>query len=398
MQHSDLTFNEKHPIILPANHHVTKLIVKYEHAKNLHLGYVGLHYLIRRTFWIINARQVIKAVLRSCLICFKVRPRTPQQLMGNLPKDRVSSQRPFSICGIDFCGPVYVKQGGRSTQLIKAYIAVFVCFIVKAVHLELVSDLTTDSFIAALKRFVARRGKCSCIYSDNARNFVGASKELAALREIFLSAPQNSKLHNELISEGIEWKFTPPYSPHFGGLYESYVKLVKYHLKRVLMNTSLTWEQYATLLTQVEACINSRPITAMSADMNDVTALTPGHFLIGEPLLGVPEPSYLHIPANRLSNWQAVQERTQRFWKRWQQDYLGSLQQRTKWKSKIQNLEIGSLVLVKEPNSPPYQWMLGRVVETHPGTDGLVRVVTLKTARGQILRAIDQICPLNSEI
>lgn len=140
------------------------------------------------------------------------------------------------------------------------------CIATKAIHLELVSALTTKAFLDTFKRFIARRGKPAAIYSDNATNFVGAAKEL---RELFQCAVSDT-ITNFSANERIAWHFIPPRSPHFGGLWEAGVKSTKIHLNRVLGNALLTFENFCTVLTQIEAVLNSRPISPLSDDPNDL--------------------------------------------------------------------------------------------------------------------------------
>ncbi|XP_035232572.1 uncharacterized protein LOC118204350 [Stegodyphus dumicola] len=149
--------------------------------------------------------------------------------------------------------------------------------------------MSTSTFLAALKRFIARRGKPSEISSDCATNFKGPSKELKDIYKNAARIEKSSELCDYITSEGITWLFNPPTSPHYGGLWESIVKSMKFHLKRALESTLLTYEKFLTVLTQVEACMNSRPLCVMSNDPNDFSALTPGHFLIEAPLLAIPE-------------------------------------------------------------------------------------------------------------
>jgi len=252
----------------------------------------------------------------------------------------------------------------------------------------LVTELSTDAFLAALRRFIGRRGKPSQMFSDNGTNFQGASKEL---KNFWL---KEKDLYPEIAIEGIKWNFIPPNAPHMGGLWEAAVKSAKYHLRRVLGEALLTYEEMSTLLVQVEACLNSRPLCQLSSDPNDMEPLTPGHFLTGRSLLMAPSPDVQLEKWNVLDRWQRCQQLLQHFWNRWSMEYLPTLQRRTKWTQGQDNLQEGSLVLLKDANQPPSRWRLGRITETHPGKDKKTRVVTVKTAQGTYQRPITKLCPL----
>lgn len=257
--------------------------------------------------------------------------------------------------------------------------------------MEVVCDLTTSSFLAALKRFISTRGKPSVIWSDNATNFVGARKELAELKELFLKEEHCRAIYYECLQDGIDWRFIPPRSPHFGGLWEASIKLAKYHLRRVIGLHVLDFEEFRTLSCQVSAIINSRPLCPISESTDDLDVLTPAHFLIGEPFTSVVEPDISALNIGRLSRWQRVCYMQQHFWKRWSTEYLTLLQERGKWRSSHPNIDIGAIVLIKDENSPPLKWPLGRVVEVVRGKDNIVRVVVLQTKNGLIKRAVAKI-------
>ncbi|CAG7673139.1 unnamed protein product [Allacma fusca] len=252
--------------------------------------------------------------------------------MADLPAARVTPSRPFTHTGVDYAGPVtlrsWTKRGPKQN---KAYIVVFVCFASKAVHLDLATDLTSGAFLAAFTRFVSRRGKPLHMYSDNGGNFVAANKELAEMYELVRAQHHNTMVTHQLAEQGIQWSFNPPSAPHMGGLWEATVKSCKFHLKRVLGPTPLTYEEYSTFLAQVEACLNSRPMWKTSGDHDEASALTPGHFLIGAPLMAIPEPDLKDLKTNTLDRWQHIQQMTQHFWARWSSEYLQQLQKRTKW-------------------------------------------------------------------
>ncbi|XP_055922811.1 uncharacterized protein LOC129953595 [Eupeodes corollae] len=310
--------------------------------------------------------------------------------MGDLPSQRISQSRPFSNTGCDYAGPFNIKLSkGRNPKTSKAYICLFVCMATKAIHLELVSDLTSEAFLAAFRRFVSRRGLCSNVYSDNGTNFQGARRCLNEMHKLVLSEAYNEEVATSLAKDSIAWHFIPPSSPHFGGLWEAGVKSVKFHLRRVVGATILTFEEMYTVLTQIEAVLNSRPLCVISDQ--DLNPLTPAHFIIGEPFTAVPEPTTLNTPLNRLTHWNHLQNMVQGFWKRWHMEYITTLQERPKWKQQSPNLKPGDLVIIKEPNLPPTKWLLGKITATTQGTDGRVRVATVKTSGGTFVRAITKL-------
>ncbi|XP_048483631.1 uncharacterized protein LOC119692124 [Plutella xylostella] len=225
----------------------------------------------------------------------------------------------------------------------------------EAIHLELVEDLTSEAYIGAYRRFISRRGRCSHLWSDQGRNFIGADKELkTALKEAKLDF--EGDIVETLAKDVTQWHFIPGYSPHMGGLWEAGVKSMKYHMKRIL-TSHLTFEEMSTLLCQIEACLNSRPISTIESESETMT-LTPGHFLIREAPVTVPNPDLKSVKS----------------------EYLARLQQRPKWLKKVQEFEKRQIVLIKTENLPPGKWSLGRIVDKHPGADGVTRVYSVKSA------------------
>lgn len=398
IHNAEVTTDQKHPWILPDKHHVTNLIFKHEHRRTHHCGPEQLLSIMRTRFWPIAGRAGAKRVIRNCLDCFRVQPKKTNHVMGNLPASRVCNvSRPFTITGIDYAGPIQIREHKRRGRVLltKGYIAIFVCFTTKAIHIELVSDLTTDTFIAALRRFVARRGMCKEIYSDNATNFQGANRQL---REIYDFLNHNTnKIEQEMANRQIKWNFIPARAPHMGGLWEAAVKSTKRHFYKVAKTFIFTYEEVYTLLTEIEAILNSRPLIPLSSSPNDFTPLTPAHFLVGDTLLSPVEHNFTNTPDNKLSRWQHIQRLKQHFWKRWQREYLHQLQQRTKWKTSSPNIEVGTLVVLIEDNTPPLRWPMGRIIKVHPGPDNVVRVVTVRTSHGTYKRPVKKVCVVPSE-
>jgi hypothetical protein len=392
LSNSQYPHDKKYPIVLPKGH-VTRLILENTHRDQLHAGPTATLAAVREKFWPLDGRSEIRKVVHRCIPCFRTKPHDNNPIMGNLPSHRVKASRPFTNCGVDFGGPIFLKIGGiRSKKTTKAYICLFVCFSTKAIHLELVSDLTAANFLNGLKRFIARRGMVANIYSDNATNFVGAQRDL---RDVFLADEFGNIVLRHLAEFNINWHFIPARSPHFGGLWEAGIKAVKGHIKRVIGQTSLTYEEMYTLLTGIEACLNSRPLCPLTEDPSDLNVLTPGHFLIGTAMTSPLEHQIVDVPQNRLTRWQHLEQMRQHFWNRWSKEYVGQLQERPKWQKGNSSAAIkeGDLVVLKEV-TPPLTWKLGRVTAVHPGADDIIRVATVKTDSGTTKRAVRNLCVL----
>jgi hypothetical protein len=201
-------------------------------------------------------------------------------------------------------------------------------------------------------------------------------------------------LGSQFSKRNINWVFDPPVCPHWGGLFEAAVKSAKSHLKRVIGETPLTFEELTTVFAKIEAVLNSRPLCPVSSDPNDLEVLTPGHFLIGQPLTALPEYPFKDVKLSRLSRFQLVQQITQHFWSRWHLEYLNTLQMRHKWTTPMNNPCIGELVLLKDDNLPPLQWRRGRIVHLYPGQDQVVRVVEVQTPTGTLKRSLTKLVRL----
>uniref|UniRef100_A0ABD2XDY7 Integrase catalytic domain-containing protein n=1 Tax=Trichogramma kaykai TaxID=54128 RepID=A0ABD2XDY7_9HYME len=386
--------DQKHPIILPTHSRLVTLLIDNMHRRLFHGGVSLVVMHLRQRFWIPKVKITVSARLRKCVVCLRYRSVTSSQRMADLPAARVTPDRCFKSAGLDYAGPFRLKASRfRGEFSYKGYLAVFVCMVTKAIHLEAVSSYDADSFIAAFKRFTARRGRCFHLYSDQGTNFVGADAELRRLHSKGSEAYKSicANLRDE---HGTTWHFNPPSSPHFGGLWESGVKSVKHHLKRMVGDALLTYEEFATLLTQIEAILNSRPLTELGEDPKNDPVLTPAHQLIQESSFIVAEPPIRKERFGPLERWKRITQLTQVFWDRWSQEYLHTLQKRNKWMSPKQNISVGDVVLIKDEVTPCARWPMARVSQLHPGRDGLVRVVTVTTAKGSYKRPVVKIVKL----
>nr|XP_032289174.1 uncharacterized protein LOC116649967 [Drosophila virilis] len=281
--------------------------------------------------------------------------------------------------GVDFCGPVYTYLRIRGKGPTKSHNAIYVCMAVKAVHIEIVSDLSTNKFLESLKRMVARRGPVSHIYCDNATNFVGASNKLLELKKFMFNTSTQDAVLSYCSSEETTFHFILPRAPHFGGLWEAAVKSAKSLLVCTLAYTRFTFEELNTAVVEIEAVLNSRPLYS---DPNDFRALTAGYFLNGDAPRALPEREIITNNISNLDRYEQITAVKQQFWRRWSAEYANELRARTKWTSASPNLTVDSMVIIHEDNTPPLHWKLGRVESVVSGKDDRVRVAYIRTATG----------------
>ena len=312
--------------------------------------------------------------------------------MADLPSQRTdSSSPPFTYVGADYFGPIMVKNKGKVE---KRYGCLFTCLVTRAVHLEVSRSLDVDSFLLALRRLISRRGKMKEVFSDNGTNFRAGNRELrAALRQWNLS-----KIEDKLTQDNIQWHFLPPSSPHFGGAWERLVRSTKRAMEAVLGSRIVDDESLTTVLAEIEAVLNSRPLTHVSTCHEDLEALTPFHFLIGRASPNLPPGIFEVQDLSCRRRWRQAQTMCDHFWRRWRKEYLPTLSVRHKWKTEQRNLKTGDLVIVVQDNAPRSSWTLGRVVRPVPGTDGRVRAAEVRTSRGIYTRPVAKLCVLEESV
>lgn len=353
LQHSDFSFREQHPYVLPANHRYSELLVQHCHERVMHSGVRDTLVQMRERYWVLKGRQLVKRVVSRCYICRRLKVKPAQQVTAPLPRDRVTESPPFEVTGVDFAGPLYVKSSGQPK---KAYIALFTCAVTRAVHLELVSDQTTENFLLALKRFIARQGLCKIIYSDNAKTFKRADQDL---RELWKSL-KGSELTEFFSDRGVTWKFIAERAAWWGGFWERLVRSVKTCLRKILGKASLSFEELTTILTEVEAVLNSRPLSYVHEDASEPQPLTPAHFLVGKRLTSLPPKTLL--PPSQITTvsredmgkrWRYRQRLLTSFWNSWRKDYLMDLKSAHKCETPTPTeLKVGDVILVGEDNAP----------------------------------------------
>ncbi len=363
---------------------LAKLLLSSLHRAYGHPGTSTLLAILSTSFIILGARNYLKGVSRQCVTCQRVLAQPVTQVMGLLPSVRTTPAPPFSNTGVDFAGPVTLRTGyTRKPVHLKCYIAVFVCMVTKAVHLELCETLSTADFMATFRRFVARRGCPLHVFSDNGSNFLGAAEEIRAIRTLAESEALKTQLINLSTNTDITWHNIPPRAPHFGGLWEAAVKAMKIGLRKIVTPHPLTWPELTTLLAEVEATLNSRPVAPLHADdLTENNVLTPGHFLIGRPLRAPPTKLPSTGKLSLLRRWNLVERLQADLWKHWSTSYLSSCAARSKWILPGTALQVGDIVLVKDESLRSRSWPLAIIEKLHSGDDGVSRVATI-SCRGK---------------
>ena len=378
----------KHPLILSKDRYISTLILRHIHQQ---LGHSGRNHTLaelRKRFWITNANSAVRKIISQCCFCRRYVGRVGEQKMADLPKERLLPDLPpFTNVGVDYFGPIEVKRG---RSICKRYGVIFTCLSSRAVHLEVAQSLDTDTCINAIRRFVSRRGQVAQIRSDNGTNFVGAEREL---REA-LAALNQDRMKGVLLQDGIHWSFNPPTGSHHGGVWERVIRMVRKVLSSVLHLQTLDDDGLHTVLCEVEAILNGRPITKLSDDPNDLEPLTPNHILLMKSKPVLPPGLFIKQDLYVKRRWRQVQYIADLFWKRWVQEYLPLLQERQKWNQKRRSLVPGDIVVVADSAAPRGSWLLGRVLETFPDKKGLVRSVRLKTKTNILDRPVTKLCLL----
>ena len=388
LNNSTLPEESKHPVILPYDHHVTKLIVRYYHINQGHAGTSQTLAAIRQKYWIIKGPSTVKRIINDCKACRRRNHPAGGQIMAPLPTARVTpGETPFSSVGVDYFGPLKVKYR-RGT--VKRYGCVFTCLAIRAIHIEIAHDLSTDSFIQAVCRFVSRRGPPKELFSDNGTNFRGAESEVKQM----LQKWNQARILDRLRKQGIQWHFSPPSASHTGGVWERMIRTIRKNMRALIGDRIVDDETLLTVMCEVEKMINDRPLTRQCDDPRDLSPLTPNTLLLGYRNQSS-SPTTLSWICHPRQKWKEAQRLADMFWGRWLKEYLPSLQERQKWLSPKRNLTRGDIVLMVKEDSPRGQWPLAVVEETFPGNDGHVRRVTIRTAnQSRYQRDVRKLCLL----
>ena len=363
-----LSYESKFPLIIPSGH-LSELIIRYQHVFLKHSSPTYILNSLRNKFWLISGRRTAVKVVKECSRCCRYDSRPLCQPAPYLPAFRANQSPPFTITGVDHCGPVYCQENAGH----KYYILLFTCGVVRACHLELVSSLDLQETLLAFRRFAACRGLPSVIYSDNSQTFLSVRNHF---RSVYgFHSPQ--------------WRNIPPISPWWGGWWERIVRSVKNAIKKTIHCTTIPYIEMVTLLAEISAVINSRPLTFVSDNHQDTQALTPAHILLGKTI-GEQFPVELDVPVSSPRDLQtafAVREGCIKlFWESWVNEYLRNLPPLASSTSVIKPIVLGTMVLLRDDNKPRAYWPIGRITKLFPGKDNIVRSVEVKLSNGQVFK------------
>lgn len=343
------------------------MIVEEVHAdKCIHSGHLRVMAEVRKTYWILGLRQIAKGVGFKCVVCRRWRSRNIEQRMADLPSLRLCVGLPFENTAVDYFGPFETRYGGRARK--NAYGAVFTCLTTRAVHVELVSDLTADRFLLALRRIMSIYGTPKKLRSDNGSNFVGAAREITRMLN---SWRRNAKTSSPVLdfceANLIEWSFSTPLAGHHNGAVESMVKSVKTALNKVVKGRVLWDEDYRTIFAEITACINSRPLWPSTDGDIDCPPITCEDML--RPT-GLPrDPEELNVTCDPRKRYHQIQDIVNQWWRLWMLYFAPNLQSRSKWNKIRENVKVGDVVLSIDPDAPRSKWKMGIVNEVYPGSD-----------------------------
>ena len=370
-----MTVSEKNPLIIPGHNHIATLLVWYYHENVKHQGRHFTEGVIRSAgYWITGGKKLISSLIYKCVKCRKLRGKQEYQKMSDLPTDRLTPSPPFTYVGVDVFGPWSVltrrTRGGSANS--KRWAVMFTCLTSRAVHIEVIEDMSSSAFINALRRFISIRGKVLEFRSDRGTNFVGA----ASLLNMNVVNVEDDPLKQFLYDKGTKWIFNAPHSSHMGGVWERMIGVTRRILDSMMLDISakhLTHDVLVTLMAEVCAIINGRPIVPVSSDSENPLVLTPSTLLTHKTDHISDVGITCDLKDLYRSEWKRVQILAETFWSRWKREFLTTLQVRRKWPNSRPNIKKGDIILLKEPNVGRNEWPTGIVLETIPSGDNMIR-------------------------
>ncbi|XP_064087333.1 uncharacterized protein LOC135201986 [Macrobrachium nipponense] len=396
LQHAEIAVNSKYPVLVPPGEHLTNLFILKAHRYNLHGGVQETLATIRRQLWIPKGRQAVRKVIRKCVLCSKVEGK-PCVYPGppSLPLHRVVLNRPFENVGVDYSGPIVITKT-EDNEPRKVYICLFTCTATRAVHLDVALDMTAESFLLIFRRFCGTWPVPKQIISDNGTNFKATAKFL----EEICNDPQ---IREYFSNRGIVWKFIVPKAPWQGALYERMIKVVKNCLKKVFYHNRVSLDELQTVVVEIQSRVNNRPLSYINSDSMSPEPLSPSHLLYGRSIEAMPpvvladesDPTYMdHDQLNK--QFSLLSCIISKFEKVWKNEYIISLRERHYGSDRareLNNLKVGDVVLVQF-ESPRSEWLLGRIVELRPDSEGVIRSVDVYCKGHVSTRTVEKLVPL----
>ena len=364
LRNAALPYEERFPIIIPKCHVMT-LLIRQVHIGQNHAGVDTICSLLNKHYHIFKVKPVSKRIKKICIPCQRIDKRKCNQVAPPLPGYRVNPDRPFANIGLDFAGPLHCKSSPK-----KYYFIIFVCSVVRAIHLELTSGINLEELKLAFFRFTARRGVPSLVISDNAPTFAAGARSMAAW------FPAKPPL----------WTHIAPRAPWWGGLYERHIKTVKAALKKTVGKARLKPRELETTIIQIEGMMNTRPLV-----LSEDVILTPSHFLLPH-LTDAEENKYDHISSLYINQQNALKE----FWNSWSNLYLKSLPKLVPKHKEVFPLKIGDIVLCDNEHisANKIKWPLGKIIEIIESSDQRVRTVKVQTENGTYVRPVQRLIHL----
>ena len=383
LKNADLSYNTKYPFLLPKSSHFTKLVVENSHWDVMHNDVKETLNNLRSEFWITRSRNYIRKIIHDCWLCnyFEGKsynyPETPP-----LPEFRVKQEYPFTYTGVDYAGPFFVKNiydKSENTDMHKCWLALFTCASSRCVFLDLVPYSSGEACVSTLRRFISSRGAPKLFVSDNGSAFIS--------REV----------QDHVSSKYIRWEFNTEAAPWKGGFFERMIKSVKRCLKKVLINTRLTYEELLTVIKEVENTVNNRPLVYMYDDVHQ-EVLTPNKLLFGRNLETSASTDEVVIERDLSRRAKYINTLLNQWWRRWSKDYLTELREHQKIVSKTNSIDpiVGDIVLIEDDKLKRSQWRIGRITELFISKDGKIRnaEVIMKDKGTRLRRSINLLYPI----
>ena len=373
-----LPYSWIYPMLLPSDHELTAKMVLYVHESNQHAGTDTTHAMLRQRYWILKGRATVKRYLSRCIVCRRYNAKKESPRMAPLPKERTAVREPpFTNISLDGMGPLQVKEG---EETIKKWLIVFACSLTRAVNIEILDSLTTEAFVRAMRLQFAEFGVAKSVRLDNYRSHIRMANEVASLYESQMMSDAIKKFSDK----GIKWSWSSVSQPSTNGIIERMVRCTKECIKKTIHRRLLTREELHLFIKEARRVINNRPLTQVHhGSMDDNIAICPNHLLYGHLLEGLPMAANTDLKSRSKSLsklWNERQKASKKFTELFTDQYLSEIRKFTKWPQEGNNLKVGDLCILSDPNEKRRDWPLAMVDEIVSEHNGNVSRVRLRTA------------------